>query len=90
MLKLKPTGRFQEDLKRVSKQGKDLDDMQHVIDLLQTGEPLDPAFFDHALTAEWNGSRECHLEPDWLLIYRIRGNELVLVRTGSHAELFGT
>jgi mRNA interferase YafQ len=88
MLTLKTTKRFKKDLKRVAKQGKNIDDLHYVVDLLQAGKPLDAGFFDHSLTADWKGHRECHLEPDWLLIYRIKNNELVLVRTGRHAEMF--
>jgi mRNA interferase YafQ len=89
MLVLKTTGRFKKDLKRAAKQGKDIDDLQYAVDLLQSGKSLSASYFDHALTAGWKGHRECHIEPDWLLIYRIQSNELVLVRTGTHAELFG-
>jgi mRNA interferase YafQ len=90
MLTLKMTGWFREDVRRVVRQGKDLDDLQYVVDLLQSGAPAGSGFFDHDLGAGWGGCRECHLEPDWLLVYRIQDNELVLVRTGSHAELFGS
>jgi mRNA interferase YafQ len=51
--------------------------------------PLDERFRDHALIGDWKGFRECHIQPDWLLIYRIEGDELQLARTGSHAQLFG-
>jgi mRNA interferase YafQ len=51
-------------------------------------ETLDPSFRDHALEGEWTGHRECHLEPDWLLIYRIAGEEITFERTGTHADLF--
>ena len=64
--------------------------MDKVIYLLQTCEPLPPKYQDHALIGEWKGYRECHLSPDWLLIYLIENNVLVLTltRTGSHAEIF--
>ena len=88
MLTLKTTKRFKKDLKRIAKQGKNIDDLHYAVDLLQAEKPLDAGFFDHSLAADWKGDRECHLQPDWLLIYRIQNNELVLVRTGSHAELF--
>ena len=88
MLILKTTRQFKEDLKRAARQGKDIDDLQYAVDLLQAGNPLPEAYFDHALTANWKGHRECHIEPDWLLIYRVQGKELVLVRIGNHAELF--
>lgn len=51
-------------------------------------EPLDPAQYDHQLKGEWSGHRECHLGPDWLLIYRIDGDDIIFERTGSHADLF--
>ena len=59
------------------------------IDTLQAGETLPERNLDHALTGNYVGHRECHLEPDWLLIYKVENGQLILVRTGSHSELFG-
>ncbi len=59
-----------------------------IIELLLNEEPLPEICQDHPLRGKFAGSRDCHIEPDWVLIYAIRGNELVLLRTGSHADLF--
>ena len=83
------TSQFKKDYKRVKKQGKDLDDLRSVIEMLVGREPLPPKSRDHSLCGRWNKHRECHIAPDWLLIYRIEGGDLILERTGSHSELFG-
>lgn len=85
------TRRFKKDLKLAKKQGKDLKKLYDVIEPLANGEPLAEKYRDHALQGEYEGSRECHIEPDWLLIYEIRGDVLILMlyRLGSHADLFG-
>lgn len=83
------TSQFKQDLKRVKKSGRYvIDDLLLVIDLLTQNQPLLEKHKDHNLTGNWNGCRECHIKPDWLLIYQLQPNELVLVRTGSHSELF--
>ncbi len=81
--------RFRRDVKRLRRQGRDLAQLELVIKTLAAEKPLDGRYRDHALIGNWHGFRECHLQPDWLLIYRIEGDELQLARTGSHAELFG-
>ena len=81
--------KFRRDVKRLRRQGVDLAQLQAVIVSLTAEEPLDEWYRDHALVGNWRGFRECHLQPDWLLIYRVENNELQLARTGSHAELFG-
>ncbi len=85
------TNRFKRDLKIAKRQGKDLDKLYDVIKQLANGEPLDEKYRDHDLKGEYEGSREYHIEPDWLLIYEIHGEVLVLMlyRLGSHSELFG-
>lgn len=90
MLELIVTNKFKKDLKRVRKQGKDLDLLQDVLQTLLEENELDAKHRDHALTGNYIGFRECHIEPDWLLIYMINHNELILTasRTGSHSELF--
>ena len=72
------------------KQNKDLGKLFEVIDILANGETLDAKYKDHSLTGNYRETRECHIEPDWLLIYEIRGDVLVLMhyRLGSHSELF--
>ncbi|MBF0288291.1 MAG: type II toxin-antitoxin system YafQ family toxin [SAR324 cluster bacterium] len=88
MLNIFYTSQFKKDYKRVKKQHKDLSKIQHVIECLVNEEPLDPKYKDHQLVGNWKQHKECHVEPDWLLIYRISGGNLYLERTGSHSELF--
>ena len=84
------TSQFKKDLKLAKKQNKDLGKLFEVIEILANGETLDAKYKDHSLTGNYRGTRECHIEPDWLLIYEIRGDVLVLMlyRLGSHSELF--
>ena len=79
---------FKRDVKRLKKQHKDFDKIKFIIQMLVEGEKLPPKNRDHRLKGTLKDCRECHIEPDWLQIYRIEGSELCLVRTGSHAELF--
>lgn len=90
MLELKVTSKFRKDYKRVRKQGKDLQLLETVIDELLSGQPLAEKYRDHVLTGSYIGFRECHIAPDWLLIYQINREMLILtaVRTGSHSDLF--
>ena len=82
--------KFKRDLARVERQGKDSAKIKSVIGSLLNDTPLSPKHKDHGLTGSWKGCRDCHIEPDWLLIYEVVGTEeLILHRTGSHAELFG-
>lgn len=84
------TNQFKKDLKLAKKQGKDLDKLFEVINILANGEKLDTKFKDHDLSGSYKGTRECHIEPDWLLIYEIVNNTLILMlyRLGTHSELF--
>lgn len=84
------TNQFKRDLKIAKKQNKKLDKLFDVIDILANGGILDAKYKDHALTGKYKGTRECHIEPDWLLIYEIREDVLVLMlyRLGTHSELF--
>lgn len=86
---IEQTAKFKKDVKRAKKRGKQFSDFKRVIDLLALGKPLAAKYRDHALVGGYKGSCECHIEPDWLLIYELTEDELVLVRTGSHADLFG-
>ena len=79
---------FRRDVKLAVKRGKNTDKLRELILLLEHGAPLPPRYKDHPLAGNWQNSRECHLEPDWLLIYRIIGNDVYLVRTGTHSDLF--
>ena len=87
-LALLTTTRFEKDLKRVRKRGKDLDKLEAVVDLLQAQQPLPLSCHAHRLRGTWSDHWDCHIEPDWLLLYRITETVLILVRTGSHSELF--
>ena len=79
---------FKRDVKRVGKRGKDLAKLRVLLASLIQQELLAARHSDHPLRGIWKGYREVHIEPDWLLIYRVQGTELHLVRTGSHADLF--
>ena len=85
------TNQFKRDLKLAKKQGKDTERLLNIIGKLSNGEPLEEKYRDHILTGDYKGCRECHVEPDWLLIYEIFNDILVLMvyRAGSHSELFG-
>ncbi|MDI9470723.1 MAG: type II toxin-antitoxin system YafQ family toxin [Bacillota bacterium] len=87
---VKFTNQFKKDLKLAKKQGKDLNKLYDVIDLLAKGERLEARYRDHALTGDYKETRECHIEPDWLLVYEHIIDVLVLMlyRLGSHSELF--
>jgi mRNA interferase YafQ len=82
------TGPFKKDLKRLIKRGYKLQKLHQVLSTLQQNENLPPSARAHLLQGEWAGYWECHIEPDWLLIYKIIGNTLLLARTGTHADLF--
>lgn len=90
MLDLVMTSQFKKDLKRVKKRGKDLTLLKDVLQTLREEETLEEKFRDHALTGNYSGFRECHIQPDWLLVYMISRDELILTasRTGSHSDLF--
>lgn len=87
-MRITQTTQFGKDLKTQQKRGKDLQKMKDLIALMLSGEPLPARNRDHALTGNWSGWRDCHLEPDWLLIYKRTSDELILGRTGTHADLF--
>lgn len=90
MYRVRPTGRFQKDLKLIKKRGYDISLITDVIKILAKGETLPEKYRDHTLSGEYSGCRECHIQPDWLLIYEIDGDALILylTRTGSHSDLF--
>ena len=90
MLSLVTTGAFRKDYKRIKKRGYDISLLENFIDTLLAEKPLEDRFRDHALTGNYIGFRECHVLPDWLLIYAIDKGQLVLTasRTGTHADLF--
>ncbi|MGX9727089.1 MAG: type II toxin-antitoxin system RelE/ParE family toxin [Candidatus Electronema sp. VV] len=88
MLPIRPTAAFKKDLKKAIKQGRDLQRLQEVLEQLAVPAPLPPACKDHKLKGNWQDFRECHVQPDWLLIYTITDFELRPVRLDTHAELF--
>ena len=90
MLDLAFTTQFRRDLKRLRKQGAPIEKLDTVLQALRRDERLPARYRDHALTGDYSGFRECHIMPDWLLIYAIDHGQLILTasRTGSHAELF--
>ena len=90
-LTVKPTTQFKKDYKLAMKRRLAMELLDGIIATLAMGEPLPEKNKDHALTGNWAGHRECHILPDWLLIYRIEDDVLVLTlsRTGTHSDLFG-
>ena len=84
------TSQFKKDYKLAVKRGLPISDLDDCIRLLASGEELPPIYRDHSLVGNWTGHRECHIRSDWLIIYRLEDNDLVLilVRTGSHSDLF--
>ena len=79
---------FRRDVKLAEKRGKDLSKLRELMLLLAAGTPLPARYKDHPLTGEWRHYRDCHLEPDWLMIYKVAGQDVYLVRTGTHSDLF--
>lgn len=89
MMRLFPTAKFRRDYKRCKRRGYDMQLLKDVLDTLQNGEPLDIKYRDHQLSGKYSKFRECHIQPDWLLIYHVNGDALVLTasRTGTHSDL---
>ncbi len=81
---------FKKDLRKIKKRGYDLSLLNKVVNTLADGKPLEPKYKDHPLMGNYRGCRECHITPDWLLIYKVYDNDLVLylTRTGTHSDLF--
>ena len=90
MLKIVPSNQFKRDLKLARKRGCKIEHLRDVVNALANEQKLDEKYRDHRLAGNYNGFRECHIEPDWLLIYRINQDalELFLFRTGTHSDLF--
>ena len=89
IMKFVSTNRFKKDLQRMIKRGNDPEKIKKVIDQLLNMEPLPSKYHNHKLSGNWSGRFECHIEPDWLLIYIIKENKLIAERTGTHSDLFG-
>jgi mRNA interferase YafQ len=88
MLRILEVKSFKRDIKRLKRGSFDLSKLSTIILKLAKKEKLEARYSDHLLTGNWKGHRECHIAPDWLLIYKIKDNDLLLIRTGSHSELF--
>lgn len=88
MLKAIRTSRFRKDLKRMTKRRKDLNKLKAVVLKLLNQQPLETRYKDHVLIGNYGGRRECHIEPDWLLIYEPLEGAIIFERTGTHADLF--
>ncbi|MCM1161583.1 MAG: type II toxin-antitoxin system YafQ family toxin [Roseburia sp.] len=90
MLKIVPSNQFKKDLKLARKRGCKIEHLRDVVNALANEQKLDEKYRDHRLAGNYNGFRECHIEPDWLLIYRINQDalELFLFRTGTHSDFF--
>lgn len=91
MYKIEFTNEMKRNVKLMRKRGKDISKLTDVLNILASGNPLLPKFNDHQLTGSLKDFRECHIEPDWLLLYQYHDDELILVATatGSHSDLFG-
>jgi len=87
-MKFRQTSQFKKDIKKQIKKGKDPEKITSLIKLLIQDNPLPQKYKDHALIGNWVGRRDCHIEPDWILIYKKTEDELLLERTGSHSDLF--
>ena len=88
MLLIRRSAAVKKDFKRLQKRGSDMSRLRNVVASLAAGEKLDEQYHDHPLKGKFAGFRECHLAPDWLLVYLLTEDELALTRTGTHADLF--
>ena len=90
MLRIVPSNKFKKDLKLAVKRGYDIKLLENVVNRLANEETLEPKYRDHTLSGDYSGFRECHITPDWLLVYQVINDELVLFlsRTGTHSDLF--
>jgi mRNA interferase YafQ len=88
MKTIRRTCQFKRDVKRMQRQGREVEKLKSVLEALVKGEPLAAKYRDHVLVRQHKGTRECHIEPDWMLIYELAETEIVLIRTGSHSDLF--
>jgi mRNA interferase YafQ len=88
MLTLQRISQFKKDYKRCVKRGYDIEQLHTAIEVLAKGKKLDSKYRDHSLLGDYRDCRECHIEPDWLVIYHLTEYELILIRTGTHTDLF--
>ena len=88
MRKIVPSKKFDKDIKRCKRRNKDLSKISKIVNLLQKDGQLSSRFKPHPLTGNWKPMWDCHIEPDWILIYQITNTHIFLVRTGTHSDLF--
>ena len=88
MRSLRPSTAFKKDLKRIARRGYDLALLESMLSKLQAGTPLPPSNRAHPLKGDWKGYWDCHIRPDWVLIYKVTDSEVALARTGTHSDLF--
>ncbi len=88
MRAIRRTAQFKKDVKRMGRRGKKFEEFKEVIGKLVEGTALEEKYKDHFLFGQYKDSRECHVEPDWLIIYELTKDELILIRTGTHSDLF--
>ena len=88
MRTIRRTSQFKKDVKRMKKRGKDLSKLKEVLEKITRGQELEARYRDHVLVGQYRGTRECHVEPNWLLIYELGQSDVVLIRTGTHTDLF--
>ena len=88
MLSIRFSGRFKRDIRRLKKRGKTMEKLKTAMHILARQDDLPAAYGDHSLKGEWRGYRDIHIEPDWILIYGIVGDEMLFVASGTHADLF--
>lgn len=82
------SSQFKKDFKKVKSRGKDISQLETVINKLLNKEQMESKYRDHKLSGRWKNFRDCHIEPDWILIYQLADDALILERTGSHSDLF--
>ena len=87
-LSIRRTTQFKRDIKRVLQSGKDIEKLLSIVEELAEGWKLPPEYHNHSLSGKDKNKRDCHIEPDWILLYAIEDDEFVLYRTGSHSQLF--
>ena len=88
MLKTRNTKAFRQDFKRLFKAGKDMEKLRIVMELLEQEKPLDEMYLEHPLKGVWKGYQECHITPNWLLVYKIDKGIITFARSGSHSDIF--
>ena len=88
MKQVSQTTQFSRDIKKAAKRRKDLSKLRKIVTLLAAGKILDAKYRDHSLIGQWQPARDCHIEPDWVLIYTVTESTLRLERTGTHSDLF--